>query len=93
MLALRKVLMDCDLTDLGCSGPHFTLNNRRNGEANVQECLDRFLANSKWRDEFTHVRVENLGFNNSDHKPIVLNFRKEFKHEILPNKGFKFETF
>ncbi|KAK4848493.1 hypothetical protein QYF36_013754 [Acer negundo] len=37
---------DCNLYDFGCSGLRLTWNNKRDGKNNIQERIDRFLANS-----------------------------------------------
>ncbi|KAK2640212.1 hypothetical protein Ddye_028007 [Dipteronia dyeriana] len=72
MIQLRDVVDDCDLGDLRFSSPKFTWNNKRYGQDNIQERLDRFLANTQWRDTFLNNRVEHLGFNFSYHRPILL---------------------
>ncbi|TXG72490.1 hypothetical protein EZV62_001069 [Acer yangbiense] len=46
IIRFRQAMDDCDLSDVGCSGPFLTWNNRREGKGNVQERLDRFLANT-----------------------------------------------
>ncbi|KAK3229264.1 hypothetical protein Dsin_001145 [Dipteronia sinensis] len=72
MVQFREVMDDCDLVDLGFSGLRFTWNNKRDGKDNIHERLDRFMADSQWRDKFVNYRVENLGFNSSNHMPILL---------------------
>lgn len=93
MIALREVLLDCDISDLWCSGTRFTWTNHRKSNANVYECLDRFLAYPNWRDPFVDARVDNLGFNISYHRPILLSFKEGFKCEVLYKKCFKIEPF
>ncbi|KAK2657778.1 hypothetical protein Ddye_010830 [Dipteronia dyeriana] len=44
MSLFREVVDDCDLADLGFSGPSYTSNNKREGKDIVQERLNRFLA-------------------------------------------------
>ncbi|KAK2657078.1 hypothetical protein Ddye_010130 [Dipteronia dyeriana] len=84
MISFRQAIDDCDLYDLGSSGPNLTWNNGRAGNGNVQEKLDRFFANSKCKDKFNQATVENLGFNSLDHRVILLRFKKDsishFKH-------------
>ncbi|TXG59697.1 hypothetical protein EZV62_014270 [Acer yangbiense] len=72
----RQATDNCDLMDLGSSGPFLTWNNRREGRDNVQERLDRFLADSAWRDKFYNANVEHLGFNSSDHRAILLRLNR-----------------
>ncbi|KAK4844807.1 hypothetical protein QYF36_024636 [Acer negundo] len=52
-----------------------TWNNRRMGERNVQERLDRYFASEIWMELFSDANVKYLGYNNSDHRPIALNTR------------------
>ncbi|TXG51627.1 hypothetical protein EZV62_024151 [Acer yangbiense] len=70
----RQAIDKCDLIELGSSGPRYTWNNKREGKFNIQERIDRFFANNLWRDRFEFVMVEHLGFNSSDHRPILLKF-------------------
>ncbi|KAK2658475.1 hypothetical protein Ddye_005008 [Dipteronia dyeriana] len=91
MINFRQAIDDCDLTDLGSTGPFLTWNNRREGNSNLQERLDRFLADSRWRDMFGQAVVENLGFKSSDHRAILLRFKKEVNHYDRSHLSFRFE--
>ncbi|KAK3193075.1 hypothetical protein Dsin_024385 [Dipteronia sinensis] len=93
MIHFRQAIDDCDLIDLGYSGSRLTWNNRRDDKHNVQERLDRFLAGKSWRDRFMHVGVEHLGFNSSDHRPILLKFNQISGAQRVCNCGFRFEPF
>lgn len=84
---------DCNLSDLGFSGPRYKWNNKRDGKSNIQERLDRFLANDHWRDNFWQAKVDHLGFNSSDHRPILLNSSPEVSIGIISSKRFLFEPF
>ena len=53
IIRFREVIDDCDLFDLGWSGPSLTWNNRRVGQGNVQERIDRYFADNQWRDRFS----------------------------------------
>ncbi|KAL9666415.1 hypothetical protein QQ045_000746 [Rhodiola kirilowii] len=44
MVNFRRVLDDCELTDIGFSGYPFTYSNRREGDAEVRARLDRAVA-------------------------------------------------
>ncbi|TXG60811.1 hypothetical protein EZV62_012174 [Acer yangbiense] len=72
MLLFRQAVEDCDLIDLGYSGPRYMWNNMRKGRSNIQERLDRVLADNQWRDMFQQIRVDHLGFITSDHRPLLL---------------------
>ncbi|KAK3193164.1 hypothetical protein Dsin_024474 [Dipteronia sinensis] len=92
-LAFRHTVEDCDLIDLGFSEPSFTWNNKREGRKNIQERLDRFLADFLWRDRFPQVKVEHLGFHSSDHRPLLLHFDYDIHVVRGRGKGFKFKPF
>ncbi|KAK3223533.1 hypothetical protein Dsin_010558 [Dipteronia sinensis] len=93
MVRFRQAVDDCDLVDLGFAGPRLTWNNRRDGVSNIQERLDRFFTDNCWRDRFGYINVQHLGFNSSDHRPILLSFSRVSR----PHRGqkwlFRFEPF
>lgn len=69
----RLALEDCELNDLGFSGPKFTWTNKRGGSDLIQERLDKCVCNVGWRNLFPLASVSHLDFWKSDHRPIVLN--------------------
>jgi len=71
--SFSRVVHECDLTDLGFTGYPFTWSNNRGGGDNVQERLDRFLANSSWLAIFPWNRVRHLHKRHSDHLPILVD--------------------
>ena len=50
---------DCNLKDLGFVGDCFT-------------CHDRGLVNNSWSMLFPHAALENLQYNHSDHRPLLV---------------------
>ncbi|KAL7230196.1 hypothetical protein ACSBR2_008666 [Camellia fascicularis] len=53
-------LSNCNLMDMGCSGPKLTWTNNRQGLANTKERLDRALCNTQWMNAFPESCVWNL---------------------------------
>ncbi len=70
MTYFREALDDCDLADLGYSGPNFTWCNNQQGIAMIRERLDRGLGNTLWTTHFPNTHVTNLPRIGSDHSPI-----------------------
>ncbi|KAK2647852.1 hypothetical protein Ddye_015341 [Dipteronia dyeriana] len=93
MNQFRQAVDDCNLIDLGYSGPRLTWNNKRDGKWNIQERLDRYLPTNQWRDKFWNASVFHLGFNSSDHRPILLNCTPVFPFSFGKDRSFKFEPF
>jgi len=50
----RMALEDCDLSDLGFSGPRYTWSNSKSDGNFTQERLDRAVANREWCSRFYH---------------------------------------
>ncbi|KAK3212206.1 hypothetical protein Dsin_016912 [Dipteronia sinensis] len=96
-LLLRSGLLDSQSGDLTyivmAPGPILTWNNRKDGQSNIQERLDIFLADNQWRDRFDQVLVEHLGFQSSDHRPILLQFNRLGRPRIDKHLGFRFELY
>ncbi|KAI7984919.1 hypothetical protein LOK49_LG14G01355 [Camellia lanceoleosa] len=65
-------ISNCNLMDLGCSGPKLTWTNNRQGMANTKERLDRALYNAAWSSLFPSCTVRNLPRTYSDHSPFVV---------------------
>ncbi|TXG65080.1 hypothetical protein EZV62_012074 [Acer yangbiense] len=90
----REVIDDCNLVDLGFEGSKMTWNNRRDRDNNVQERIDRMLADTAWIDLFPGARVQHLGYNSYDHRPLLLSFADGFRGaRKTDRKPFKFEPF
>lgn len=61
----------CDLRDLGFHGPKFTLNNNQEGLANIQERIDRSLANESWCKLFPNNAILHIRKTHSNHFPVL----------------------
>ena len=72
MEAFRLALQFANLNDVGFKGRKFTWTNGRAAVNNVQERLDRFVANDSWLSLYPHYQVHHLVRYGSDHCPILL---------------------
>ncbi|TXG73661.1 hypothetical protein EZV62_002240 [Acer yangbiense] len=79
MYNFRQIVDNCNLFDLGFTGPKYTWNNKKDGSNNIQERLDRFLANDLRRDNFSNVNMTHLGFDLSNYCPILLKSDRNSK--------------
>lgn len=66
------MLFYCKLEDLPYISHSYIWNNNRGGDENVQERVDRFVANELWREKFGGSFVSYLDKRKSDHLPILL---------------------
>ncbi|XP_075670053.1 uncharacterized protein LOC142639800 [Castanea sativa] len=73
MLEFRHTLLHCGLVDLGFNGYRFTWRNGREGEAFVEERLDRAVATTDWCEKFPRAKVHHLSASYSDHDPILVD--------------------
>lgn len=81
-------LDDLGLVDLGFHGNQFTWTNKRAGSDNIQERLDRGVANVDWITLFPHASILHLPAILSDHKPLLstdinTNSPKPFRFESM----------
>ncbi|XP_059436514.1 uncharacterized protein LOC132169501 [Corylus avellana] len=72
MQDFQQVVEQCNLQDLGFSGPKFTWHNGREAEDFTQERLDRAFGNMEWCDFFNNVQVKVLVARSSDHAPLLI---------------------
>ena len=56
----RESVKDCKLKDVGCRGHRLTWSNMRFGPHYIDERLDRFMCNQKWRAKFYDCLATNL---------------------------------
>jgi hypothetical protein len=75
----NSTLNQCGLTDLGFNGYKFTWANNQANNHHIQECLDRFCANSFWMSLFPRFSNTHLLRYTSDHAPILLEFFDEIE--------------
>ncbi|XP_075670087.1 uncharacterized protein LOC142639835 [Castanea sativa] len=72
MLAFRNTLLACGLIDLGYHGYRYTWRNGREGEAFVEERLDRVCASLGWSEIYPAAKVHHLTVSYSDHDSILI---------------------
>lgn len=90
MEAFRNVLEDCHLMDLGYSGNWFTFEKGNLPETNIQECLDRGVANENQMSMFPEASIQHLVYSISNHCSILITTKKEDDRKNC--KTFKFEA-
>lgn len=74
---MQEFRLYCGLIDMSFTGNIFTWENGREGEAFVQERLDRACASLEWHELFLHSRVTQLTISYLDHVPILVNTQVE----------------
>ncbi|XP_028098516.1 uncharacterized protein LOC114298184 [Camellia sinensis] len=82
---------NCNLIDLGSSGPRMTWMNNRHGLANIIERLDRAMCNSDWRTMFPEAIVRVLPRTYSDHSPLIVYTQGMHSHTPL-HRPFRFQV-
>lgn len=85
----QKLLSDYNLIDLEFQGSSYTWNNKRLGEANIKETIDRGLGNIGFGEEFQNAQVFHCEPVGSDHHLLVADCCYQ---EIKTPKVFKFEV-
>lgn len=90
----RECPEDCDLVDLGFSGPKYTWNNRQEGNSNVKVRLDRAVANGQFIQLFDDYHVENIITSSSDHYAILISINSDSGHNDKSNfdHNFRYEA-
>ena len=77
--AFRDAFLDNNLHDLGFLGYDYTWCNKQEGEAVVEECLDRFCASTECSLHFPEAQVQHLDSDISYHLPIQLRSKPRNK--------------
>ncbi|KAK7256210.1 hypothetical protein RIF29_29648 [Crotalaria pallida] len=91
--SFRQALDDCALEDLGFVGQRFTWSNKRRMLDNVEERLDKGVANMLWRRIWARITVSTLPRFFSDYNPIVIAFSKKsmLHNERRKQRLYRFE--
>ncbi|KAJ8431597.1 hypothetical protein Cgig2_025639 [Carnegiea gigantea] len=81
----REAVNDCRLIDLGFSSYPCTWNNRRSGNKNVEERLDKGMATSEFMDIHPQLKVKHVGVSRRQWDIDILNqlFVREEVDEVL----------
>ncbi|XP_042988726.1 uncharacterized protein LOC122316260 [Carya illinoinensis] len=92
MAQFMEVLENNSLSDLGCCSGFFSWSNRHSDTTFTKEKLDRYVANTQWRELFKGVRVEGLIGRCSDHLPILLTMMGKEEKQCKRKFPFRFEA-
>lgn len=77
MTDFREVVEDSGLIDMRFLGPKFIWSNKREGNSMILERLDRGFCNSGCKNLFPNSKIHHLDFLGSDHRPLILEIRKD----------------
>ncbi|WCJ39584.1 hypothetical protein M5689_020562 [Euphorbia peplus] len=91
MARFHDCLSSNDLCDVDADNFGFTWYNRRSGDGDIWEKLDRFLATPEWLHLFPSVSVSCLLRESSDHNPIILETEGKTCRGGSRRKIFRFE--
>ncbi|XP_050242398.1 uncharacterized protein LOC126691394 [Quercus robur] len=87
--AILDCINECQMMDLGFSGPKFTWTYKRELGGLIQCRLDRVWANPDWKSYFPEANVTHLSRVNSDHYPLLLNLCPNLTN--TSNRPFRFQ--
>lgn len=87
----RCCLDQCQLFDMGSTGPPHTWTNGQQFPHRISEWLNKAASHSMWRLKFPNASLQVLQFSGSDHYPILLHLSPP-RGRFLP-KPFHFEWF
>jgi endonuclease/exonuclease/phosphatase family metal-dependent hydrolase len=94
MLLFRECLEDCELVDLGFTGPKYTWTNKQDAGSNVRVRLDRAVGNGAFTAMFDDCRVENVITTSSDHMALSISLDTFSSPSVRSpvQRGFRFEA-
>lgn len=72
LLVLGKCIKDCNVHDMGMSGPFFTWSNKQEGVNRVFSKIDSKLCNDEWYHMFEAANAMLLREGNSNHSPAII---------------------
>ena len=87
--AILDCMNECQMMDLGFSGPKFSWTNKRELGGLIQCRLDRVWANPNWKSYFPKANVTHLARVSSDHYPLLLNLCPNLTN--TSNRPFRFQ--
>ena len=85
--AYLNFVNNSSLIDFGFFGPIFIYDNGHIRAGNIQEHLDRVLANPTWLQVYPHTQVTHLPWLYSDHSPILVNLQPVYNPTTPPFRG------
>lgn len=77
VINFKDALSDCGLKDLRWKSYPFIWSNKRFGPQLVEERLNRFLYNDRWKIMFKDVSVVHMESWTSDHCPIMMERKRD----------------
>nr|XP_023892655.1 uncharacterized protein LOC112004654 [Quercus suber] len=90
-LMFKECLDNCNMVDMGFSGPKYTWTNRREIHSLIQERIDRFFMNPSWCLLYPDAKVSHLTRCHSDHCPVLMETNP--KRQLQLNRPFRFQSF
>ncbi|XP_074283240.1 uncharacterized protein LOC141607790 [Silene latifolia] len=77
MAPMRKMIDDCQLQEMKCSGSFYTWNNKHEDVTKVYSRIDRVLINEQWFQSFPEAVANFLPEGLYDHCPCLINIVEE----------------
>ncbi|XP_023883670.1 uncharacterized protein LOC111995958 [Quercus suber] len=90
-LLFKDCLDNCNMVDMGFSGPRYTWTNKREINNLIQERIDRIFMNPSWCLLFLGAKVSHLTRCHSDHYSVLLEIVP--KQTTFLKRPFRFQSF